>query len=187
VRSVLLLALCLAGCPRPNPDPRTGCIPALDNSAPTVCAGEEPEPNDTMVLAIPPSSSPTCTGAAAGVLSSARDVDVLETGACSLSSRSPSVELSSKDALRLCLFPSCAYGTTNVVHCYANMISDGGAWGTKSEAGFPGCCRVGSGPVTVDVECGGIRSQAITGFIWVDAGQQSIGRCSPYRLTWRMN
>ncbi len=200
-RRLWLLVCVLAGCPqcpRPNPPPLAGCIPERGaGPIPPGCVDDGDEPNGSLLLATaPPSGSACAMTTRNGTLAGDYDVDVFRSGACALSDAvDPSAQLTG-DGLRLCLFVACQYGTTNLFGCYEQKRGDadvdGGAppvWKTRTDSGFLGCCRNGSGRVAVQAECGGIAKQQLEGFVWVDPGDEPLAgsACPAYSVSWRMN
>jgi hypothetical protein len=197
---VLVVVLVVAGCPHHPPGEASGCIVSGDGGGPGMCANEEPEPNDSMVLAwspVPPTSgaagapppSSWCRGSADGAISGTQDVDVLHTSPCSKGSKDPTAQLvmDGGPPLRLCLFPVCKVGTTNVWGCYASAPDDQGAWLTVNETGFKGCCRSGPGTVSARMGCSSLYNATIDGFVWIDGNEQPISECTPYHVSWEMN
>ena len=132
------------------------------------------------------------------------DVDVFRTGECqgsiiSLDPLRPWVELTNElDAalLRVCIFPTCSAGSTNVFACLETPEGVSATDSTpaspadlyNSEVGFRGCCRNGPGRVTAKTECPR-DSTAIDTYIWVDAGPSSDPAdrtCHPYKIRHKM-
>jgi hypothetical protein len=124
------------------------------------------------------------------------DVDIYRTGKCDLSNGflrtldmlTTSADISTEANLRMCIFPTCHGGATNVYACYET--SDGAAETeiapTKTDAGFIGCCRGGAGSVTALSDCP-LRSPEVDTYLWVESANSDVeGTCHPYTLHWNL-
>ncbi|HEX7842082.1 MAG TPA: hypothetical protein VF469_31640 [Kofleriaceae bacterium] len=158
------------------------------------------EPNGDMITART-SSAHECDVTEKDAKVDDDDVDVFRTGECSvgllpyasLGPLTPWSELAG-DArtLRLCIFPTCSTGSTNVYACYetpsgVDMQGDTPSVPSdlfNSQVGFRGCCRTGPGRITAKIECPR-HSNAIDTYVWVDAAMRD-GGCHAYTLRYKM-
>jgi hypothetical protein len=183
--------------PRP-PDPSdASCVAEWKGGS---CPGESDEPNNSMVMA---SYLKQCSGDGLQASAGPADVDVYRTGDCDVGTYvatgplMPWAQLDSNDpndasALRVCVFPTCATGATNVYACIETAsgvdASDSAASVTadlwKNDVGFRGCCRTGPGRITVKADCPR-RSPKIDTYLWIEVADHNDPVCHPYTLSYR--
>ncbi len=131
------------------------------------------------------------------------DVDVFRTGTCkgaavSVEPLRPWVELTNDydvSNLRVCIFPTCNEGSTNVFACFETAegvdITDSTPRVDSdlynNEVGFRGCCRIGPGRITAKAECPR-GSTSIDTYLWVDSVPTApiTSACQFYRLRHKM-
>lgn len=142
----------------------------------------------------------------AGSIRDQADVDVFRTGACDRG-RLASIgdtrilvksQLETADSyLRMCVFAMCHDGATNLQAC----IEDDGTtttrvdsttktppdhlWSTRLDSGFTGCCRVGPGPLSVELVCQ-YASREIDTYFWVDTIDPDAS-CVGYELSYKVD
>jgi hypothetical protein len=199
---LLAAALSLAGCdscdPDPNPrhyEPAT-CVGTRDETPAEEldCAHDEYEPNGDLPRAsVSPREHECFDTVKSANIANGDDVDVYRTGKCDLSNgfaRAANVitttaDIETKADLRMCVFPACHGGSTNVFACYET--TDGEETEvvpTRTHSGFIGCCRVGTGSVTAELDCP-LRGLEVDTYLWVEAADVGIeGTCHPYTLHW---
>lgn len=186
--------------PPPRPEDPTECVGTREELGPADdCDADAFEPNDDLTLASPPVAARECRGATrSGILAGDGDVDVFHTRDCDLADEAdPWAELQmtgeGSEALRLCIFPVCLDGSTNVHDCYASSPSDSNtgegaeAWMTHSQSRFRGCCRTGNGKVSAQVHCDA-RGKKVDTYVWIDAGSVSLGdpQCRGYEVAFEV-
>jgi hypothetical protein len=184
----------------PRPDEPVGELCVAPRSGGDSACRDPFEPNDDMIMART-SSAHECDVTEKDAKVDDNDVDVFRTGECgagllplaSIGPLTPWSELAGDAAtLRVCIFPTCSTGSTNVYACYespsgAAMQDDTPAVPGdlfNSNVGFRGCCRTGPGRITAKLECPR-HSNAIDTYLWVDAATRD-GQCHAYTLRYQM-
>jgi hypothetical protein len=148
-----------------------------------------------------------------GHVGDAWDVDVFRTGHCGrgalATANDPRIvvrsdfqtkKADSNDSdpyLRLCVFPMCHDGATNLQACseerdgtttrvdYTTENPPDHLWSTRLESGFTGCCRVGPGSLEVEFVCQYLSREVDT-FFWVDTIDPAT-TCSEYELSYEID
>lgn len=214
----VLLFVCFGGCwPDCKTDPTlepTECIAQWTAKGEEYVArdpadecGDDFEPNEDISEAATVPSRP-CENENAtwsGHLRDETDVDVFRTGACSsglAGSIAGSIipittSLETKnDYLRICVFPMCHDGATNLQACsdgttrvdHTTTDPPDRLWSTRLDSGFTGCCRVGPGRLDIEFACQFISREVDT-FFWVDMTPEAEASCSSsaYEITYTVD
>ena len=157
--SVFVLLASAAGCSRscdPPPSIASGCWShpgaAVDD---TMCStGQETEPNGDLVAANVVPDGSCAMQYLTGEVSNDIDVFRANGARCSQSSALQASLTTDQDDVRLCLFAACDTGKTGLVGCDGSL-SPGGQKGVPNHMpeGVLGCCRVGQGTLSVNVNC----------------------------------
>jgi hypothetical protein len=154
------------------------------------------EPNNSMVMA---NYMKRCANRGLEGITGSEDVDVYDTGDCdfgAIVATGPlmpwaQIDEADADAVRVCVFPTCAKGATNVFACVetaadvqatddmASVPAD--LW--NNNVGFRGCCRVGPGRITAEVDCPR-RSTTIDTYVWIEPKDHDDPKCHPYKWTY---
>ncbi len=108
-----------------------------DDTGPTSCPSEEPEPNDTLSTARALGTINDCDTSGktiSGVLSSSSDIDILtfdgtDTFGCSVN---PAVKATGP--VTVCIQAECTTGTTELQSCPKGVVTSGQCCGTDVEA-----------------------------------------------------
>ena len=175
-----------------------------DSSSTDTCDDPGAERNDDLSEATTGLSA-TCESEWSGHIRDDLDVDVFRTGDCNRDRITDLVktEISayadfrpSSKYMRLCVFPMCHSGATQLYRCEGDpateVVTNGDetetvsvVWPTRLESGFNGCCRVGPGSVNAIFGCK-YRSREVDTFFWVDAGTDTAS-CSSYYFSFTID
>ncbi len=183
------------------------CVAPMTKEVPDPSCADEFEPNGDFVRAAVGSGYECTPTSKNGIIAGEGDVDVFRTGSCCVGAcigsasvatgkLRPWAELAAADAmtdvsgLRVCVFPTCSTGSTNVYACYEttangklNDTTSGDLY--TSQLGFRGCCRTGAGRITAEFDCPR-RLATFDTFFWVEA--PNVGnQCYPYTLSYNVS
>jgi hypothetical protein len=167
--------------PEPDTAPEIAPDTAIE-TAPEVgptCTGEETEPNDRAIEAVPLGTIDDCDSSGStlhGVLSSASDVDYWhfqgnDTFGCSVD---PTV--STTQSVKLCVFVACLHGPTEVKGCTDSTP-------TLSDEGLHGCCTDGPGDAVVDFTCTLVGSDD-SADVYIRVEDPSASSCEHYDVAY---
>lgn len=161
-----------AGAPT-TPDPVDQCLDQDDPGASEPTARGLPNIDDCDKSGAGFGGHPPITG----LLNGKDDVDVYKfTGSDTYGCLVNPIVVSPTAGLEMCIFVSCAKGSTNFDGC------NGGAQRT-SDIGNPGCCVTSPGQTQIDYSCGGFTQSDDTADVFIRVTQQA-DLCLPYQFAY---
>lgn len=157
----------------PTPDPGDQCI---DN--------DDPGSSEATAMALPDIDDCDSSGAGfggnppiVGVMKGAVDVDFYKfTGKDVVGCSVDPFIVSPTSGLEICMFVSCAKGTTNFKGC------TGGAE-KVSDIGNPGCCVATPGQTKLSFSCGGFTQTNDSANVFIRV-KQLADQCTPYQFAY---